>query len=103
MLLNTRQIKTDINVYFRSKNADISKIKMYHHRQLAMLTSAILTQQSAWAAAITELGGFTYLLVENQVKRKRLIESILLSDRNNEESLGIGYDQAILTIGGNIL
>ena len=29
-----------------------------------------------WAAAITELGGLRYLLVENQVKKKRLIESM---------------------------
>ena len=46
-----------------------------------MLAKAILTLQNAWAAAITELGGLTYLLVENQVKKLQLIESILLSDR----------------------
>ena len=52
-----------------------------------------------------------YLLVEDQVKQKRLIESILLPDRiykqakekNNEENLCIRCDQAVLTLGGKIL
>ena len=66
---------------------------------------------TAWAAAITELSGLTNLFVENLFKKKWLIESILLSDRickqakekNNEENLGIGYDQAVLTRDGKCL
>ena len=82
---------------------------MYHNRQQAMLISTILTLQNAWAAAITELGGLTYLLVENQVKKERLIESILLSDINKQKKKTtkktsvLGTTQAVLTLGGKIL
>ena len=45
-------------------------VKMYQPRQLTLLISVIIILQNAWASAITELGGMTYLLVENQVKKE---------------------------------
>ena len=60
-----------MNLYFISKNV----------ASYATSYVNISNINTTWAAAITELGGLTYLLVENQVKKKWLIESILLSNR----------------------